>query len=328
VGTVAQSLTTRVNRLAFTSGIRFLPLRASVPSCLPPKFFHATPKPKRPVPKSGLFITTAYDCPVQTPSGQTAPLQTPPKAASPIPQHLLRSPRPVRRKPGTLGPLLLGRVLTAPVLLAAAALLALAVFEPVVVFLLPAQPARVVRQWSDYKAHQGSTDYVEYQFDRSGFTARDEVLPTEYSAFQLGQPVQAHLFHLGPLHYSALDRSPAAYARYRMILWLGVSFGLAIGGVLFYAIWLLPWRSRWLAQNGQATFGAVVEKSIIRAGRRHISFTLTYQFKVNGDLWARRIRISPYRYDDADLKDLVIILFDPKRPRHSIVYDYCDFIAS
>jgi hypothetical protein len=35
---------------------------------------------------------------------------------SPIPRALLRSSRRVRRKPGTFGPLLLGRILTAPAL--------------------------------------------------------------------------------------------------------------------------------------------------------------------------------------------------------------------
>jgi hypothetical protein len=264
-------------------------------------------------PYRGFCQTACYDCPVQ----ESSPVK------SPIPRALLRSPREVCRKRGTLGPLLLGRILTAPVLVATVAFLSLAAFEPIVVFLLPAQPARIVAL-----GRRGAAYYVEYQFDKSGFTGRDEVLPIEYEAFQVGQPSKAHLFHIGPLGYSALDRSPRAYARYRMILWFGDAFGLAIGGVLFYAIWLLPWRSHWLARNGVATFGAVVEKREIHNGRRHHQFTLTYQFKTTGTLRARRIRISPQRYDSSDVKDLVIILFDPARPNRSIIYDYCDFIAS
>ena len=254
-------------------------------------------------------------------------MQKSPGADSPIPRVLLRSPRAVRRKPGTLGPLLLGRILTAPVLAVFAALLGLVVLEPIVVFLLPAQPARVVGQWREFKAREGTTCYIEYQFDRFKFTGTDEVLPDEYPAFQVGQAVRAHVIHLGPLGYSALDRSLRAYARYRMILWFSALFALAIGGVLFYAIWLLPWRAHWLTRHGEATFGAVVEKSIIHGRRRHLYFTLTYQFKAQGTLRARRIRISPQRYDSAGVKDLVIILFDPARPSRNIVYDYCDFIA-
>jgi hypothetical protein len=251
-----------------------------------------------------------------------------PGADSPIPRALLRSPRVVRRKPGTLGPLLLGRILTAPVLAFFAALLGIVVLEPVVIFLLPAQPARIVGQWRQFKARRGTTYYIEYQFDRSGFVGRDEVLPDEYQAFQVGQTIKAHVIHLGSVGYSALDRSLKAYARYRMILWFGAVFALAIGGVLFYAAWMLPWRSRWLAQHGEATFGAVVGKSIVHGRRRYLYFTLTYQFKALGALQARRIRISPQRYDSAGVKDLVIVLFDPARPSRNIVYDYCDFIAS
>ena len=64
---------------------------------------------------------------------------------SPIPRALLRSPRVVRRKPGTLGMLVLGRTLSAPVLAVFAGLLAFAVLEPLIVFLIPAQQARIIR---------------------------------------------------------------------------------------------------------------------------------------------------------------------------------------
>jgi hypothetical protein len=249
-------------------------------------------------------------------------VQESPRTNSPIPRALLRSPRSVRRKRGTLGPLLLGRILTAPLLAASAVFLALAVLEPIVVFLLPAQPAKVIGQGRRVAAY-----YVEYQFDKSGVTGRDQVLPDEYQTFQVGQVIKAHIIRFGPLGYSALDRSPKAYARNRMILWFCDLFALAIGGVLFYAIWLLPWRSHWLARHGIATFGAVVEKREIHNGRRHHQFTLTYQFKAMGTLQARRIRISPQRFDSVDVKDLVLILFDSARPSRSIVYDYCDFVA-
>ncbi len=247
---------------------------------------------------------------------------------SPIPRVLLRSPRTARRKPGTLGPLLLGRILTTPVLAVCVALLGLVVIEPIVVFLLPAQPARIVGQWHEFSGRRGTAYYVEYKFDPSGFTGRDQVLPDEYAAFAVGQTVLAHVIHLGPVGYSALDRSPRGYAHYRMIAWLGASFAAAIGGVCFYGLWLLPWRSNWLARYGVATFGAVVEKRVFHDHRRHLHFTLTYQFKAQGILRAQRIRISPQRYDSTDVKDLLIILFDPKRPSRSIVYDYCDFVAS
>jgi hypothetical protein len=246
---------------------------------------------------------------------------------SPIPRVLLRLPRMARRKPGTLGPLLLGRIVTAPLLLICAGLTALVVFEPIIVFLLPAQPARVVGQWRELKGRRGTANYVEYKFDRSGFTGSDEVLPDEFEAIAVGQTVKAHLIHVGPIGYSALDRSFRAYVHYRLIAWLGALFGLAIGGVFFYALWLLPWRAHWLTRHGVATFGAVVEKRIVHSRRRHLHFTLTYQFKAHGTLLARRIRISPQRYDSAGVKDLVIILFDPARPGRSIVYDYCDFVA-
>jgi hypothetical protein len=247
---------------------------------------------------------------------------------SPLPPALLRTPRRVHRRFGTLGLLLVGRILTAPPLAAAAAILAIVILEPIVLFLLPAQPAHVVRHTSQFKPRRGATYFIEYQFDRSGFTSRDQVLASEYQTFTDGQAIKAHLIHIGPLGYSALDRSLAAYAHYRMILWLGASFALAIGAVLFYAIWLSPWRAHWLTKNGHATFGAVVEKSIVHGRRRHAYFTLTYQFKAQGILRARRIRISPRRYDSADVLDLVIILFDPTRPSRNIVYDYSDFIAS
>lgn len=209
----------------------------------------------------------------------------------------------------------------------AAALLAFAVLEPIVAFLFPAQPARIVDLSRDFKVHRGFAYRVQYQFDRSGFIGHDEVLPDEYRELQVGQAINAHVVHLGRFGYSILDRSPGAYARNRMINWFCTAFAAAIGWVFFHAVWLMPRRARWLAQNGEATFGAVVVKSVVQRARRHLFCTLTYQFKVNGTLRARRIRVSPQRYDAAQLGDLITILFDPKRPGRSIVYEYSDFIA-
>jgi hypothetical protein len=248
--------------------------------------------------------------------------------ASPIPRELLRCPRTALRKPGTFGFLLLGRILTAPLVAVAIVLLAFAVLEPILVFVLPAQSAKIIAQWPQQNSHHGIEYYIEYQFDRSGFIGRDQVLMGEFQAMAVGQEVKAHVIHFGEVGYSALDRSLRSYSRYRGILWFGTLFSVAIGWILFQAVWYAPWRTHWLVRYGKATFGAVVSKSILHGGRRHMHFTLTYQFRAMGTLQARRIRITPQRYDAADLKDLVIILFDPARPRRSIVYDYCDFIAA
>jgi hypothetical protein len=249
-------------------------------------------------------------------------------AESPIPRALLRSPRKVRRKRGTLGLLVVGRVLTLPFLIAATLLIGFVVFEPIIAFVLPAQPARILSRWCDARARRGIAYYIEYRFDRSGFIGRDQVMQGEYNAFHAGQIVKAHVVHLGQVGYSALDRSLSDYAHYRMIVWFNAAFATAIGSVFFYAAWLWPWQAYWLARHGKATFGAVVSKSTVFGGRRHAHFMLTYQFKAKGTLRAERIRISPQRFDEADPMDLIIVLFDPKRPRRNMVYDYCDFFVS
>lgn len=247
----------------------------------------------------------------------------PPPTARTLPP----APRLVQRKPGTFALLLVGRILSAPFIAVAGALVVFAILDPAVVFLTPAQPVMVLNEWRDFHARGGMVCYVEYQFPQSGFIGRDEVLPNEFVRYSIGDAIQAHLIHLGRIGYSALDRTPAAYARNRLIVWFCGAFALAIGVVLFHSIWFSPWRSHWLAKNGHAAFGAVVGKSIAQYGRRHISCTLTYQFKANGDLLAKRIRISPQRYDSAGVKDLVIILFDPRRPNRSIVYEYSNYLA-
>jgi hypothetical protein len=233
----------------------------------------------------------------------------------------------VHRKPGTLGVILFGRILTAPLLIAVAALLAFDIVEPIL-FLLPARPARIIAQWTDNQARRGTTFYIQYQLIGSSFIGCDEVFPHQYQTSHVGQDVMAHVIHLGKVGYSSLERSLSNYAHMRLILWFGGGVGLAIGSVLFYAIWLTPWRAWWLTKYGKATFGAVVAKGVFHASRRHLAFSLTYQFKVGGELLKRKIRIHPMRYDMAEVKDLVIILFDPAKPTRNIVYDYCDFIAS
>ncbi len=227
-----------------------------------------------------------------------------------------------------MGPLLLGRILSAPFVAAAIALCAAAMIEPLI-FLLPAQPARIERLWSQFKARRGTFYFATYRLERSGFEAVDELMPAEYFSLRIGQRVQAHALHLGSVGYSALHRSVAAYARSRVGLWVNAAFALPIGLLLFHAIWLMPWRTLWLVKHGQATFGAVVQKSVIFGvgGRRQMFFTLTYQFKAFNVLRARKISIHPQRYDSAGVKDLVVVLFDPRCPSRNIVYDYCNFVA-
>jgi hypothetical protein len=255
-------------------------------------------------------------------------MEIPEAVDSPIPAALRRRPRGVRRKPGTLGPLLLGRILSAPILIISMGLIGYAMVDPIVAFVVAREPAHITRLWTVFEGHLGMSDHVEYRLDRSGFVGREEVLPAEYDALRAGQAVDVHAIHLGSTGYSLLDRSWGAYARSRKLLWFAAAFGLAIGGVLFHAIWWMPARIRRLARTGKATFGAIVEKTIVHGNRRYFYFMLTYQFKADGILQARRIRISPQRYESADIKDLVIILFDPKRPGRNIVYDYCDFVAN
>ncbi len=241
--------------------------------------------------------------------------------------HLPPPPRRVRRRRGRLSILILGRLLTFPFVAVAAALAIYVLFDAAVMFLFPAEPAQIVDLWRDFKPHRGTQFYVKYRTTGTGFTGTDEALLQEFLGFRVGQPVKAHVFYFGHRGYSLLDRSALHYARYRMITWFCTLFVGAIGWVLFYGIWLMPWRSRWLARWGEATFGAVTEKKIVHTNRRLLYCSLTYQFKVNGILRAHRIRISPQQYDAIAVADLVTILFDPRRPNRNMVYDYSDYIA-
>jgi hypothetical protein len=249
------------------------------------------------------------------------------ETTSPSTRAVPAPPRIVRRKPGTLGIYVIGRILSAPLMAVAIALAALVVLEPVVAFLFPPEAAHIVAQWRQFEARHGLVCYVKYQLDLSRFVGRDEVLFSEFSDYRVGTAVKAHVFHFGPTGYSILDRSIRNYARNRAILWFCASFLTAIAWVLFHALWFIPWRNRELVRFGRATYGAVVEKHLHHGSRRLISCALIYQFKVKGVLRMQRLRVAPQRFDDARLGELVIICFDPFRPSRSIVYDYCDFIA-
>jgi hypothetical protein len=248
------------------------------------------------------------------------------EAPSPVTRALPPAPRTVRRRRGTLSVFLIGRVLTGPLIAAAFGALAFIVLEPMI-FLLPAQPAHVIGMWRQFEARHGFAYYIQYQLDHTKFITRDEVLPAEFLAFHIGQEVKAHVLRFGPSRYSVLDRTFAAYARYRMIVWFCAAMGLAISLTLFHALWLCPWRTRRLVQSGRATYGAVIEKRCLYGSRRTVSCALTYQFKAYGVLRARCIRVAPQRFDSARLGDLVVIVFDPARPNRSVLYDYCDFVA-
>jgi hypothetical protein len=122
---------------------------------------------------------------------------------------------------------------------------------------------------------------------------------------------------------------PASISIARDIL-LVVVFTLFWNGILsifIYVVWVSPIRMRRVAKMGTAVGGTITSKRMIPA--RGTRYVLKYQFvTADGQTIDATSDISESAFDRAVKGRPVTVLYNPRRPKWNLPYEYGDFTIS
>jgi hypothetical protein len=108
---------------------------------------------------------------------------------------------------------------------------------------------------------------------------------------------------------------------------LGIAlFWNGIVSVFVYVLWVVPLRERWIARIGQPAQGIVTGRRE-RSGRGGKTYLLTYAFTTPEGLeYTGKCSVTNWVYQTALDGTALIVLYDPRRPRWNLAYEYCDFV--
>ena len=126
-----------------------------------------------------------------------------------------------------------------------------------------------------------------------------------------------------PLFYEqALDRGKGPWAQVGFV-WL---FGLFWNGVLSvfaYMIYYVPWRQWRLYRSGAPIAGTLISKRTGRGSKGSTTYHLRYGYRTpGGESHEREMHTTRAEYNAATPGAPVTVLYDRRKPRRSVVYEY------
>jgi hypothetical protein len=120
----------------------------------------------------------------------------------------------------------------------------------------------------------------------------------------------------------------AGDVRSTTILFLVVGiFCNGLMSIFYYLAWVLPIRRRWLAKYGQEARGRVTGRKVFYG--RSAAYTVRYTFHTaDGRQIDAKSGVSAEGFKAARLDGAVTVLYNPRRPRHSLPYEFSDLIVT
>jgi hypothetical protein len=238
---------------------------------------------------------------------------TPPKRFPP-------PPRRVWRRAGT-GEIILLRIILFP-LLTAWIVLAFYAGESALLHAL-GQPlqGRVTAMRKD-EGRKGPWCFVTYSFtDLNGMRAssEDEVSEQRYQRLSVGSAVPVKSLTLAgeqlhELSFSAWESAPLPQ-------YGGLAILTFISSIIIYAVWIIPLRTRRLIRSGLIIEGVVNQSTLHSKNNQQ---TVNYTFTPAGGERRRGSTTGPRR-PGAHRGQHVTVFYNPRKPRHNVAYEFCDF---
>ncbi|HKB04749.1 MAG TPA: DUF3592 domain-containing protein [Gemmataceae bacterium] len=181
---------------------------------------------------------------------------------------------------------------------------------------------------------KGPYYWADYVFTVNGveYAAQTPLEAHEYAALQKGQAIPVRVWVAAPQdgHWPGVSGSdPLGTVR-------GLCFAaLFWNGMISFIVWkfyLVPWRRRRLVRYGIPTTGAVREVKVSQE-KQGPAYRISYTYTPGpSDLFTGQqsgsVRVShPHSAADVKAGDVLTVLYDPRRPRRSLLYRFADHKA-
>jgi hypothetical protein len=240
------------------------------------------------------------------------------------PQDFPPAPRDIHRNSASGSSGAGGRLGILPHVCAGIVVFLILVWEIVVLLLGASFPAKVTKHHTAHSSKGGTTYIIDYSYgDR--FTDHQEVNYAEYQRLKIGMPLAVKAFTVSSHSFSLLSDPLAPTLRQ---LGFFALFNCIWNGIMSVFVWnfyVLPWRRKWLARNGEPIMGRVTSK-VSLPGKNGKTYTVKYSY-VSSDGLARlgEMTVEAEAYKRARSGQDVIVLHDSMKPGHSAVYEFGEY---
>jgi hypothetical protein len=101
-------------------------------------------------------------------------------------------------------------------------------------------------------------------------------------------------------------------------------FWNGILSVFLYGVWYVPLRDRWIVRSGEPAIATITGRKEVRGkGTRYI---LSYAFTLpDGEPFTGKCDVPHPAYQQIADGTPVTVLYNPRRPRSNLAYEFCDF---
>ncbi len=161
--------------------------------------------------------------------------------------------------------------------------------------------------------------YLEYTFDGDGIwvNGAENVGEDEYTDAQPNETIQVTFLPSYPQIYE-LGTMTEERIEARQDVWLWGEFAAsAFLGLLLFGTEATRRRHLSLLCGGSVASGIVTDHS---TGPSQGVFHVTYQFTADGRLYSEKVSSTQRFHQQAELGQVLTVLYDPARPSHSIPY--------
>ncbi|TMQ30495.1 MAG: hypothetical protein E6K70_24080 [Planctomycetota bacterium] len=251
-------------------------------------------------------------------------------------------PRRLRRRPGRgCGPLVglwFVRLFILPHTLIGIALAGAAAFG-LFVWLFGADIPGRITSLDVARGRKGGNRYqVDYAYSVAGiqYPGTTYVSANVYAGLRVGDAYPVRVFRPLPT-WMPQPRGPGSSASMVFALPFFALFWNGILSVFLWMAWVAPWRVWLLMRYGLATAGVVAGKHTRPGNKGSTNRLIRYRFKVTleeegtgaalPETFEREMSVMPSDYAAAKMDQPVTVIYHPKNPKRSLVYEFSEYEA-
>jgi hypothetical protein len=179
-----------------------------------------------------------------------------------------------------------------------------------------------------------TTHYMaDYAFAVNGdtYAAEMTVDVNEYAALREGQTIAVRAWEPSP-HAAHWVRGFGGHPLAPVLAaWFGALFWNGFMGVITWFLYVAPWRKRRLVRYGVPTTGVVRAIAYCKDGKaeaRRIEYEYTPgPSEVFGGRRSASVKVTPAQAKEVKVGNVLTVLYDPRRPRRSVLYRFSDYKA-
>ncbi len=191
----------------------------------------------------------------------------------------------------------------------------------------------------DISRGKKSTNFnVHYAYTVEGIDYQGSVSIVEeiYNTLQVGQAYPVRVIRAAP-SWMPHPRGPGSSTG-MVFMWPFMAlFWNGLMSVFLWIAWVAPWRMRSLLRHGLATAGVILRTETHRGGKGGPIYRVYYGYQATPldeghvlaepDSFERKMDVTRADYNEAAIGRVVTVIYHPKNPKRSVIYDFAEYEA-